>query len=151
MAVKEKIRHIAVELKGHAPFTIFGAMTGIALMLIFKNSGSPFAHTLFNIFHPGHVLLSAMVTASIFQLHRKAKSFRGGCPAGQVNSTRTLKMSGFRSLREKLDVVKRHLSSRFSLPGKHSRNRRHRLDQKRRSCNDLANILKFLHFWDGSS
>ncbi len=75
MSAKEKIRHIAAELKGHAPFTMLGALTGIAVMLIFKISGSPYARTLFSIFHPGHVLLSAMVTASIFQLHRKAKNF----------------------------------------------------------------------------
>jgi hypothetical protein len=75
MPLKEKINHIAAELKGHAPFTIFGALIGVAFMLIFKNLSKPHAGILFGIFHPSHVLLSAMVTASIFTLHRKVKSF----------------------------------------------------------------------------
>jgi len=75
MPLKERIKHIAAELKGHAPFTLFGALIGVVFMLIFKNLSKPHADTLFSIFHPGHVLLSAMVTASIFALHRKAKSF----------------------------------------------------------------------------
>ena len=29
----------------------------------------------FSIFHPLHVVLSAMVTAALFEIHRKAKSF----------------------------------------------------------------------------
>jgi len=75
MSVKEKIQHIAAELKGHAPFTILGALTGILFMLIFRNIGRPHAEVLFTIFHPGHVVLSAMVTASLFAIHRKAKNF----------------------------------------------------------------------------
>ncbi len=74
MPIKEKIKHIAAELKGHAPFTCLGALAGIFFMLIFKTAGRPSAATLFSIFHPGHVLLSAMVTASIFSLHRKRKN-----------------------------------------------------------------------------
>ena len=75
MSLKEKIKHIAAELKGHAPFTVFGACVGILFMLVFKSVGRPRAETLFAIFHPGHVVLSAMVTASMFQLHRKKRSF----------------------------------------------------------------------------
>ena len=74
MAYK-KIRHIGQELKAHSPFTIFGAVTGIVFMLIFKGLGEVGAHTLFAVFHPLHVVLSAMVTASLFDLHRKAKNF----------------------------------------------------------------------------
>ena len=59
----EKIRHIGAELKGHAPFTALGALAGIFFMLIFKDMSKPHASTLFSIFHPGHVVLSAMVTA----------------------------------------------------------------------------------------
>ena len=73
--VKERVRHIAVELKGHAPFTIFGALMGVVFMLIFRNLSSFHAGTLFSFFHPGHVILSAMVTASLFSLHRKKKNF----------------------------------------------------------------------------
>ena len=75
MSVKEKTKHIVAELKGHAPFTIFGALMGIAFMLIFKNIGREHAGVMFSVFHPGHVVLSAMVTASLFSLHRKAKNF----------------------------------------------------------------------------
>ncbi len=86
MSIKEKAKHILAELKGHAPFTIFGALTGIAFMLIFKNLSKPHASTLFSIFHPSHVLLSAMVTASIFALHKKAKSFALILVVGYVGS-----------------------------------------------------------------
>ena len=75
MAIKETLNHIAAELKGHAKFTIFGALLGISFMLVFQTIGRPYAGTLFSIFHPSHVLLSAMVTASLFTLHRKAKNF----------------------------------------------------------------------------
>ena len=74
MLIKEKALHIIAELKGHAPFTIFGAVMGVIFMLIFKNLGKTHASLLFGIFHPAHVVLSAMVTASIFKLHRKAKN-----------------------------------------------------------------------------
>ena len=75
MPLKEKLKHIAAELKGHAPFTVFGALAGVGFMLIFKGLDKPHAAVLFSILHPGHVVLSAMVTASIFTLHRKGKSF----------------------------------------------------------------------------
>jgi len=73
MSVIEKAKHIAVELKGHAPFTIFGALIGIAFMLLFNAIGKPEPHTLFMIFHPTHVILSAMVTASLFKIHERKK------------------------------------------------------------------------------
>ena len=66
MVITEKLKHIAIELKGHAPFTILGALVGVVFMLIFKNISKPHANILFSIFHPGHVILSAMVTASLF-------------------------------------------------------------------------------------
>lgn len=67
--IKQKAKHIAAELKGHAPFTIFGALTGIAFMLIFRNLDKHSAGVLFSVFHPGHVFLSAMVTAAMFKIH----------------------------------------------------------------------------------
>ncbi len=63
------------ELKEHSPFTLFGAVTGIVLMLIFQAADFSKTTTLFAVFHPLHVLLSAMVTSSLFLLHRKAKQF----------------------------------------------------------------------------
>ena len=71
----EKTKHITAELKGHAPFTIFGALMGLVFMFVFRNIGQPHAETLFRIFHPGHVLLSAMVTASMFTMNREIKNF----------------------------------------------------------------------------
>ena len=73
--VAEKIKHIWAELKGHAPFTILGALAGIMFMLIFRNISRANASMLFSIFHPSHVLLSAMVTASLFSIHKKGKNF----------------------------------------------------------------------------
>lgn len=73
MQLKEKSIHILAELKGHAPFTIFGALAGLVFMLILNKFGRGHAPMLFNIFHPSHVLLSAMVTASMFGIHRKGK------------------------------------------------------------------------------
>lgn len=75
MSVKEKLLHIGAELKGHAPFTAFGAVMGIIFMLIFQNLGKDHAGVLFSIFHPSHVVLSAMVTGSLFAIHREAKNF----------------------------------------------------------------------------
>jgi len=75
MSVKEKAKHILMELKGHVPFTLFGALLGIVFMLLFRKWIGAGSHTLFAIFHPGHVVLSAMVTGSIFKLHAKKKRF----------------------------------------------------------------------------
>ena len=58
-----------MELKGHLPFTLFGALLGIAFMLILRNVGQVDSHVMFAFFHPAHVVLSAMVTASMFKLH----------------------------------------------------------------------------------
>jgi hypothetical protein len=73
--VIEKIKHIWAELRGHAPYTILGALAGIMFMLIFRNIGKDSAGVMFSIFHPSHVLLSAMVTASLFSIHKERKNF----------------------------------------------------------------------------
>ncbi len=59
------------ELKAHAPFTLLGMLTGIAIMVIsfrFNMPRSAF-ETLFWIFHPFHIFLSALVTAGMYRLH----------------------------------------------------------------------------------
>jgi len=71
----KKFKNIVVELKNHAPFTLFGTLTGIVLMLLFKNIEHQTSERLFYVFHPAHVILSAMVTASMFQLHTKRRKF----------------------------------------------------------------------------
>ena len=71
------------QLRSHAPFTIFGALSGIVFMLVFRNISYETSHTLFYVFHPIHVVLSAMVTASMYRLHTcervSGKCLRGGC------------------------------------------------------------------------
>lgn len=75
MSVKQKAVHILAELKGHAPFTALGALAGILFMLIFRNASSAAHYAAFAVFHPAHVVLSAMVTASMFRLHAAGKRF----------------------------------------------------------------------------
>jgi hypothetical protein len=75
MSVSGRLKQVLIELKAHSPFTLFGALTGIALMLLFKNISHQATYRLFYVFHPAHVVLSAMVTASLFRLHEKTKSF----------------------------------------------------------------------------
>ena len=70
-----RLTNVLIELKNHAPFTLLGALTGIILMVLFRNVEHQTSYKLFYIFHPVHVVLSAMVTASLFRLHAKAKKF----------------------------------------------------------------------------
>ena len=67
--MRQKLTTILKELENHAPFTLFGALTGIVCMLLFKNLEHETSRRLFYVFHPGHVLLSAIVTASMFQFY----------------------------------------------------------------------------------
>ena len=70
------VRLILAELKAHSSFTILGALTGIFFMLLYASFSIP-ARLSYNIFytlHPMHVLLSALVTASMYELHANRKS-----------------------------------------------------------------------------
>jgi len=62
---------IAIELRAHAPFTAFGTMTGIVIMAAFVqfHVSRNVSGTLFWIFHPLHVLLSAWVTTAMYRNH----------------------------------------------------------------------------------
>ena len=64
------IKKIFEELKHHAPFTIFGAITGIIIMIFFQKLPSKVAYNIFYTLHPMHVTLSALVTASMYGLHK---------------------------------------------------------------------------------
>jgi len=75
MTLGGKTRQILHELKVHSPFTLLGAATGIILMLLGRKFLVGQEHKLFSVFHPLHVVLSAMVTAALFEIHRKAKNF----------------------------------------------------------------------------
>lgn len=60
------------ELKEHGPFTFYGAVFGIALMAVlqkFSLLGSEQAGPIFEVLHPLHVLLSALVTSAMYQHH----------------------------------------------------------------------------------
>lgn len=69
------LRRIAKELKEHAPFTALGALTGIAIMaiIVFGNISSEISYAVFYTLHPGHVLLSALVTTAMYVRYKKCK------------------------------------------------------------------------------
>jgi len=58
------------ELKHHAPFTIFGAATGIIGMVLCRNLSYETAYRIFYLFHPLHVFLSALVTAAMYKNYK---------------------------------------------------------------------------------
>ena len=71
--MKQKLKPILAELKNHAPFTLFGASTGIICMLLFHNLAHSASLKIFYVFHPAHVLLSAVVTTSIFRHYARKR------------------------------------------------------------------------------
>lgn len=77
------LRRILKELKIHAPFTFFGAITGIVIMLFCHRLPYKISYDVFYILHPLHVLLSALVTAAMYQLHEcshiTSKCIKGKC------------------------------------------------------------------------
>lgn len=68
------LKQIVTELKIHSPFTLFGALTGIILMMIMRNIPHEAAHTLFYVFHPLHILLSAIVTTAMYVKYSKSEN-----------------------------------------------------------------------------
>ncbi len=62
---------ISDELIRHIPFTLFGALSGILMVFILAclPASKSISTTLFWLAHPLHVLLSAIVTASVYRLH----------------------------------------------------------------------------------
>ena len=61
---------IIKELKRHAPFTFFGAMTGVILIAFFQRMPSDISYNIFYVLHPIHVVLSALVTVSMYEFHK---------------------------------------------------------------------------------
>jgi len=59
-----------VELEHHAPFTFFGAVTGVILLAVFRNMPYAPAYRIFYVLHPFHVFLSALVTASMYKNYK---------------------------------------------------------------------------------
>ena len=64
---------ISREMSAHVPFTFFGALTGIAILVVFVVAEVPsgLSTGLFWSLHPLHVLLSAQVTAAMFTRHSR--------------------------------------------------------------------------------
>ena len=72
-AITKRILH---ELEHHIPFTLFGAFTGIALILVLiftesLNGIEANEETIFFILHPAHVLLSAIATTALYLKYSK--------------------------------------------------------------------------------
>ena len=53
------------QLKVHSSFTIFGALSGVIIMLFAREMSQEFALGVFYTLHPMHVVLSALVTSSM--------------------------------------------------------------------------------------
>lgn len=70
-----RMNTIARELRAHAPFTAFGTVTGIVIMVVIIHVRLPreTSSILFWTFHPLHVVLSALVTAGMYRLHSNGK------------------------------------------------------------------------------
>ncbi len=73
--MQRRLGAILTELRAHAPFTMAGAVSGILAMLLFAKASPQVSQRLFQVFHPAHVVLSAIVTASLFRLHEEKRSF----------------------------------------------------------------------------
>ena len=69
------LKDIGKELRSHAPFTIFGALLAIVIIVIIDQAKIPRyrSQQIFNVLHPLHVLLSAMATAGMYRLHSKGR------------------------------------------------------------------------------
>jgi len=71
----DKLKTIVIEIREHAPFTMFGAITGIVLMVAMVYSHVPrqASQLLFESSHALHVLLSALVTTGMYRLHSRGR------------------------------------------------------------------------------
>ena len=78
LKMKNAIKRIIRELRKHAPFTLFGALTGVVGMILCRNMTGETAHRLFYVLHPMHVVLSALVTASLYKNYR-CRTDKGNC------------------------------------------------------------------------
>ena len=75
---------ILKELRAHVPFTVFGAITGIVIMVFSLKLPYKVSYNIFYVFHPLHVFLSALVTAAMYKLHT-CPSIGVNCIKGKCN------------------------------------------------------------------
>lgn len=73
--MKTMLRRIALELAEHTPFTLVGAVIGIIIMVIIHYTNAPrdISEAFFYIFHPLHIVFSAMVTTAIYRKQKKSR------------------------------------------------------------------------------
>lgn len=78
--MKKRLKYILLELARHLPYSIFGISLGIVFMGIFtflaillgsENRMPAASQELFHVFHPIHVLFSAVATTAMFWKHEK--------------------------------------------------------------------------------
>ncbi len=69
------LKQILHELKHHAPFTMAGTLVGIGVLVLtsYIRLSHEVSHGLFAVLHPAHVLLSAIVTTSMYRLHSRGR------------------------------------------------------------------------------
>lgn len=85
------MRQILRELKNHAPFTAFGAITGIVLIVVIilfnvLSQVTRVSSTIFYILHPAHVVLSAIATTAMYKLNRTDFKLLWGIIIGYTGS-----------------------------------------------------------------
>ena len=80
MAKESKMRYVLVELGYHLPYSIFGITVGLlamgvltflAILMQAEHLLPDASGELFHVFHPAHVLISAVATTAMFYKHEK--------------------------------------------------------------------------------
>jgi hypothetical protein len=73
--IKIMIKRIALELLHHIPFTALGAVIGIIAMAAISLANTPMdvSETLFYVFHPLHVVFSALVTTAMYRRYKQGR------------------------------------------------------------------------------
>jgi len=80
MVKESKLKYIAVELGYHLPYSIFGIAIGLlamgvlsflAILMQAEHLLPEASEELFHVFHPAHVLISAVATTAMFWKHEK--------------------------------------------------------------------------------
>ena len=109
------LRRIITELKEHAPFTAFGAITGIIVMviLVLGNVPSQVSQTIFYTLHPMHVVLSAVATTAMYRRYSRGNIWVS-LLVGYVGSVGIATLSD--AIIPYLEGVSFNLSIEFHLP-----------------------------------
>ena len=110
------LKRIIDELREHAPITALGALSGIVIMLLFKDMPRTVSEELFYVFHPLHILLSALATATMYRLHTCPQGKGKPCNPAALAFHRLYRIGGDRHL-ERLDhALYRRGAHEYALP-----------------------------------